>query len=204
MKLSKLLSSVSLAGLATILFVLPKAAFADTYHIYDLGSSARVIYGLTDQGGVVMLDPTSSCDPMDHPCYSLFGPGMPFYVGVTPPPVTFDNGTPCSPILPVGMTLTVGVCNGGHEALGATFGSIAGLFTGTDPFTDLLNAGAVKMVKLNAFGDIAWSGDVSPAGDGNYLAYNLTAHSPEPSSLIFLATGALGAVGMLRRRISRC
>jgi hypothetical protein len=204
MNISQLLLRGSFASLAAILLVLPQRAFADTYQIYDLGSSSRVVYGLTDQGGVVMFDQASSCDVFDHPCYSLLGPGMPVYFGVTPPIVTYDNGTPCSPNLPVGMTLTVGVCNGGREALGATFGSVAGLFIGTDPFTDLLNAGTVTTVKMNAFGDIAWSGDVSAAGDGNYLAYNLTAHSPEPSSLILFVTGSVGAACMLRRRIVGC
>jgi hypothetical protein len=185
-----------------VLLGLPQRAFADSYQIYDLGSSARSIYGLTAQGLVVIFDPTSSCDVLDNPCYSLLGPGAPIYFGITPPAVTYDNGTPCSPTMPVGMTLTVGVCNGGREALGATFGSVAGLFRGTDPFTDLLNAGAVRRVMMNASGDIAWSGDASAAGDGNYLAYNLTAHSPEPSSLILLVTGSLRVVGMVRRRIS--
>lgn len=48
---------------------------------------------------------------------------------------------------------------------------------------------------MNGSGDIAWSD-----GFDNSEAYDLTAHVPEPGTLVMLATGLLGAGVTLRRR----
>jgi hypothetical protein len=180
--------------IAVAMLFLPRPVFADTYQIFDMGGP-RVIYGIDTAGDVVIFDPASDCDIFDHPCYDHFHMGAIISFSTVPPALNYDNGTPCSPSLPPGTVISHGVCNGAREAFGEV-SPLLGLYTGPDPVADFVSGGVVNFIIMNASGDIAWS---SPNGDME--AYNLTAHAPEPNTLMLLATGTLGALGALRRRV---
>lgn len=96
-------------------------------------------------------------------------------------------------------------CNNGRAAIGGkTYGY--GLWVGPDPvdgpaaFDELTRifTSPVYKVRLNGSGDVAFS-----TGYENYLAYDQTGHTPEPGSLVLLATGALTVAVALRRKFAR-
>jgi hypothetical protein len=188
MTIVKLKLYAAVAGIA-MLFLLPAVTLADTYQIFDLGSP-RPFYGIDTGGDVVVFDQTSSCNAQDAGCYERFHLGAIISFTLNPPLLDYDNGTPCTPALPSSTVISHGVCNGGRVAYGEVSPQL-GLFVGSD----FLHGGPVTALLMNGSGDIAWSD-----GGDNFEAYNLTAHAPEPNTLVLFFTGALSGAVALRRR----
>jgi hypothetical protein len=176
---------------AIALFLVPATAIADTYQFFDLGT-ARPIYGIDTSGDVVIVAP-GSCGMFDNPCYLQFHQGVVISIEPTPPALDYDNGTPCTPVLPPGTVISHGVCNGSLFAYGEVSPQL-GLFAGTG----FVHDGPVTFLVMNGSGDIAWSD-----GNDNTEAYDLTAHAPEPNTLTLFVIGAIGGVEAVRRRFGR-
>ncbi|MDW5264862.1 MULTISPECIES: PEP-CTERM sorting domain-containing protein [Acidobacteriaceae] len=184
--------SASIA-IAVVLLVLSSTAYADTYEIFDLGGdNGQHIQGIDASGAVVLLD-------IFDGYYSVYN-GVAGSPSTTDPGLTYDNGTPCSPVLSAGMSvLGRASCNNGHEVFGGYYLDVSkGLYTGPDP-ADFLQSGSVDALVLNSAGDFAWS---DGAFEENYLAIDLSSQAPEPDSILLLSTGLLAAVGMRRRLFS--
>jgi hypothetical protein len=77
------------------------------------------------------------------------------------------------------------------------------IFTGPDPVTDFFANGMLDEAFLNSSGDFVIVESSAPhEGAEIYQVMDLTTTStPEPSSIIFLGTGILAAVGTMRRRL---
>lgn len=183
-----------LTAIAVVMFLAPSLAHADTYRIYDLGDGNFYTPIGIDHSGRVVIEND------DDSTYSIFVDGMGVSESSTPPPLfAYDNGTPCSPVLPSGMS-QVGraTCNSGYEVLGAEYlGAARGIYTGPAP-TDFLQAGTVDILVLNSSGDFAWT---DGRDEENFEAIDLTTDQvPEPSSIFLLSTG-LFAISGLRRRL---
>jgi hypothetical protein len=185
--------AVSSIAIAVAMFLTASTARADTYQIYDLGDgNAHTPTGIDASGAVVIADALNFT-------YTVFVDGMGVSESSTPPPLfAYDNGTPCSPALPSGMTsIGKAACNGGYEVFGAEYmDANRGIYTGPDP-ADFLQAGTVDILLLNSSGDFAWT---DGSHEENFEAIDLTSSQvPEPSSIFLLGTGLLAATGMRRR-----
>jgi hypothetical protein len=198
--------------LAIGLFTAPSKAHADTYQLIDLSTTEfTTIFGITASGDVVLEFHVPVGAPMcatDGICqeYETYVKGVMVSFSPTPPNVTYDNGSPCTPTASFPLSgVAWAVCNNGHEVFAANdpeyFESPA-TFDGPDE-TDLiaLFPATVSNVDLNSSGDFVYQVDHPAEGltGGEIIeAIDLT---PEPSSFVLLGTGLFLAAGTMRRRL---
>jgi hypothetical protein len=164
----------------------------DMYQIFGVGDlQIDHFYGLATDGTVVLRD--------QHGFYETVVLGKVTARELpTPPSLIYDNGTPCTPTdLPPGTTLFgEGICNNGREVFRT---NTEGLYLGPDAVNDLIalfpGGPGLAPFAINSSGDIVFRF----GQDGIREAYDVTGHIPEPSTLVLLATGVLGAAGALRR-----
>ena len=205
MTLSKLSSRAAILAIAVVLSTLTVSARGDTYQILALQTdNNHNLFGIDTAGDVVISTGSSDClalGPTVGFCYETFVDGVFSSLSATVPSLAYDDGTSCVPSLPPGIfSLVLGVCNNGREAFASDIPH-RGLYTGPDPVADFLHGPFVDTIFMNASGDIAFA---DPLNEEIYEAVDLSTDPvPEPSTLVLLATGVLGAAGALRRRFVR-
>lgn len=194
MKIPKPQLLAAMFSLAATLSFVPAQVHADTYQIFDLGSTnARDLIGIDDLGQVVILNVNTG----DYLTYSN---GVLVNTTSTLPSLTYDNGTPCS--APAGFSapnLSSVVCNNGRigfESLLNPNGDPNGLYTGPISSLTLLQPfGGLETRELNSSGDITW---INGQTEENFEAIDLT--TPEPGSLLLVGTGFVSLFSFLRRK----
>jgi hypothetical protein len=193
--------SVCLAALvlAALQFAIPTHARADTYDLVGLGIDNTQFVGMDDSGHVVLYASFFSCGNPATGCYETFN-GTSFTDTSTAPAYTYDDGTPCSPTVPSGGSVLHGVCNNGRDAFTGylTASQVqAGVYAGSSPPT-LLISGGYGPIFMNSIGNIVFDEEVS---DEWYEAIDLTtAATPEPGTIVLLATSILALLAFARRR----
>lgn len=208
MKISRLRSHAVIFVIAAALLTLPLSAPADSYQIFDLGSTLPYseIYGIDTSGDVVLeLQRPPICTDIGSFCYAIYSQGTITSYSAEQPMLDYDNAGTCNH-WPIDLGYPFHVCNNGRVAVtGKTFGY--GLWVGPDPvdgpasFAELTRIfnNRVDLLRMNSSGDIAFS-----TGYENYEAYDLTGHGvPEPKTLVLFASGALAAAGIVHRRFVR-
>ena len=196
-----------MAVFAALLFGVPLRASADLYKIVDLGDTLNIMGGLTSAGDVAVyyLYGNVGCTS-SRSCWAVFGRDGSTTFSDTAPPLTFDNGGGAcnNSVMPIPIEDgAIRNCNNGRVAF--TYEGHFQLWTAPDPVggpapsdqATLLYNGGVRPVFLNSEGDVAFV-----TGDRNYVAYDL-GPTPEPSALVLVATGAIGAADLFRRRLAR-
>jgi len=198
------LSKLSFAAIIVQSLLIVSPALADTYKIFTLDSDqARFVYGMDAAGDVVLsvdADNNGDCGPVVN-CYETFIGGVLAFRTTAPPPAfTIDDGTPCSPTVPPGLTVLHAVCNNGREVFSAraTGQLFPDLYTGPNIVDVFPGQGAGDFLYLNSEGDILWN---DPRTEFWFEAFDLTSQAPEPGSLFLVGTGALAAVEAMRRRL---
>ena len=198
-----------MAVFAVLLFGVPLRASADLYQIVDLGSSGHSnLIGLTSTGDVVVryFFGNTECGGSAI-CWEVFAKdgGLSFFD--TAPSLTYDKGgsSPCNnSVLPIPIDDgAIRFCNNGRAVF--TYASFYQLWTAPDPVggpaprdqVTLISNAHVGPVFLNSEGDVAFD-----TGYRNMVAYNL-GPTAEPSALVLVATGAIGAADLFRRRLAR-
>ena len=206
MAFSKLISRAAILAIAVVLFTLQVSAHADTYQILALQTdNDHNLFGIDTAGDVVISTGSLECHtlgPLVDFCYETYIGGVLSSLSATIPSLAYDDGTPCVPSLPAGVfAFSHGVCNNGREAFESGTGGSAppGLYTGPD-VADFLHGPLADTIFMNASGDIAFS---DSSNEEIYEAVDLSTEvTPEPRTLVLLATGVLG-LGALRRRFVR-
>lgn len=197
-------------GLLVSLILAATACFADTsYTIRNLGNDnlGDIVgsSGLTSDGTVI-LKAFFCSDPIVTACYDIFNP-ITNTIGHTniAPTTSFDNGAPCAPPPnPFGRAIQA-VCNGDIQVVYAIDPGLYGLV----PYIDIAGSivpvpitGAPVAVDLNSEGYIAW--DDGSLDELFEAVPNVPiSQTPEPSTLLLVATGIISSIVMGRRRMVR-
>jgi hypothetical protein len=196
-----------------------RPAFADSYAIFDLGdANNHGIYGIDTAGDVVIWG-TSGCGVSASYCYVTYVNGVGTSDGSTAPVLAYDNGTACGST-PAGFNATKEVCNSGWTGLGSLFspnGNPNGVYLGSGSDLNFLASGSVDQAFLNSAGDFAWTDgqdeEMYVAILNNTPLFVTTdlfvqqevvaATTPEPGSLLLMATGLIFFTAAIRRKATR-
>jgi hypothetical protein len=176
-----------------------KPAFADTFKLLDLGiAESNSVVGI-DTAGDVVIHGLDFCGMLGD-CYKTYVNGVLSSISTTLPPLSYDNGTPCTPTVPPGYSPMGGVCNNGHFAFYNPFFETfpPGAYAGPNPIVLVHGPTVDGPIFLNASGDFAWTDGLN---EENWEAVDLSV--PEPSTFVLLATGAVAFAGGVRRRWCR-
>ena len=196
MNLPKLLFCFAILAPVVLLSSSPTRLFADTYSIQGLDKDVSILYGMDDFGHIVFLrnDP-SPCGRTADTCYETFSGGSEILSSVAPTFAWDYAATGCSSIqLPLepctvsdnGRTAVIAIGQG-PETLS--------VYSGSNP-PQLVTTGFFVRFAINGVGDIVFDDGFI---DEWYLAKDLDP-VPEPTSILFLGTGAIALAGMVTRR----
>ena len=180
------------SAFAGLLFGAAIPSHADTYSIQALTSDNKSFYGMDDSGNVVF----SSSALCSQTCYFTFLNGANTGTTFTAPTFTWDYASapcshaPCS-AAKNGRTASVSLeSNGITEDLN--------ILAGLGPSQLLLQTtGITGSLVLDGSGDIVFDNGLA---DEWYEAIDLSAATPEPASVLLLATGALACWLLVFRR----
>src|SRR5271154_4254625 len=157
MKISAQWLRSAIVIIVVALFGQVRAAWADSYTIYDLGDdNSHGIYGI-DAAGDVVIWSTSGCGSSSY-CYATYVNGVASTDGGIPPILDYDDGTTCGST-PAGFNVGKSVCNNGWIGFGAFAypgGGAAGVYVGSGFDLDLIHSGSADEIVLNSSGDLAW------------------------------------------------
>jgi len=205
-------SGLLIATLLGALLPAFKSAHADSYEIIDFGFGDNVadqLVGIESSGAVVFYSTVGPCGIV-IPCWSTWVNGaLASYTSTNPNPV-YDNGTtssvPTTSLSLSGSDLADSVFNNGYEVFGTNGAAPSpyedSIFDGPDPVANFIGNGELDVADLNSSGDFVYlidaRGILPDEAHGEYYeAIDLTTtETPEPSSLLLLATGVLSVLGI--------